>query len=324
MLNPDFNDPNWLQQRQRLWEERKPSLLDCTSKKERVWLKTLFFDPEFDYGNVEKYGKYAENYFYAFGFSPVQHPQKWQKWFAEDLPKWLGEQYTLDPSRIMWELAFTLHNPGEHWDDDVYIELFRFCYGDKITTAPYQFLQFDLPRHPFLLGSGSRLITFYKNWLGKVVYWLEGGFADDQHFAVELFPMWLSTLQWINPLCFQHALKDATREEQRDLQQLFIFCRDQANYDLQYQSSLLEQYAKKDTLKNDTGKRLAFLGHFKQQFEAFDKPAELEALWQQSQQSDFISAWQGDRIEDADYRKPNKTVMRRWTRDKIAAIFDHK
>ncbi|MCP4325602.1 MAG: hypothetical protein GY787_27925 [Alteromonadales bacterium] len=324
MLNPDFNDPVWIKQRQALWDKREQGMLDCSTKKERKWLRELYFTSEFEYGNKDKYGSYADRYSTVFFYSPVQHPQKWQKWFGEDLPRWLGDEYTQQPNSLMRQLAFTLRTAEEEWDNETCVELFRFCYGDKITIEPYSFLQFTFSRHPLLLANGSGAINLYQRWLQSILRWLEGYTADDQHFAVELLPIWLSSLEWVNPLYFQYALKESSLHEQADLQRLFIYCRDQAQYDLKHESSLLGEYAKKDTLSNDTGKRLAFLAHFKQVFDEADKPAELQALWLKSQQADFISAYQDPRVKDKDYSKPNKTKYKHWTRDKLATVFNNK
>ncbi|NRB41744.1 MAG: hypothetical protein HRU20_25280 [Pseudomonadales bacterium] len=130
--------------------------------------------------------------------------------------------------------------------------------------------------------------------------------------------MWFSTLEWVNPLYFEHELKKATRDGQDPLQEIFVFCRDE--YSLQEQVNKHKKPAQSQTeaLTSDKGERARFLSGFKQRFESTDKPEKLNELWELSQQPGFIPAHLMKRaLMSKKSNLPTKMQINKWTKDRI-------
>lgn len=317
MMNPDLNDPDWLEGREVLWLDIADSLADTYSKKQISQMKPIFFEEHFDYGNTDKYGDAATHHVNAFFWNPVQTPESWARWFTVDLPEWLDYSVESKLNSWMYSMAFSKGSDNHRygWPTHTAAELFTFCYGEKVTLGPYRFLNHELERHPLL---GSTGVEFYTNWLSDMVGWLMGYNTSSVNVGSQLLPMWLSTLDFINPLYFQHELKESIRDSQEDLQQLFVFCRD----DYSLENELLNRTKNVDeALKNNTGLREQFLLDFKRLFIDTEKPEALEQLWHKSQKADFIPAHDMQPIlESAPYRSPKMHQIRKWTKARIQEL----
>ncbi|NRB41737.1 MAG: hypothetical protein HRU20_25245, partial [Pseudomonadales bacterium] len=173
MMTPDILDPNWLEEREILWSGNSQVMSENFTKKDLAFIKPMFFEAHFDYGNRKKYGRFSEDYLMAFIFCPVQTSESWQRWFSEDLPNWLGERVEIDLESILFKAAFRKYSyvSVNGWSLDTTVELFKFCYGDRITLGPYQFLNYKREKHPLLGLDG---VKFYTDWLISFVAWLKG------------------------------------------------------------------------------------------------------------------------------------------------------
>lgn len=228
----------------------------------------MFFEAEFDYGNVDKYGKFSTDYIKAFTFSPVQNKAAWMRRFSKDLPAWLGDDYQDELSSILKTVGFgqCYQVDSFGWPFELTVDWFHFCYGEEIESASYKFLNYDVGIHPLLR---SNLKGFHETNLSTIRNWLKGNDKLINCFHVKTVKFWLSTFKWLHPVFFSRELAVGAERAQCLLQDLFIEIRNAPNLSLD-------------------SEREQFLEYLVSYLESDKVPVECNALWEASQKTDFL------------------------------------
>ena len=262
-MNNDF-----LPDRDSVWERFKESAKDTYNPKELEWLQPMFFEAEFDYGNVDKYGRFATDYIKAFTYSPVQNSEVWTRRFSEDLPAWLGDTYQDE----LYEILINHGNVQCYqvarfgWPFQLTIEWFHFCFGEEIESVSYKFLNYDVGIHPLLRSSFT---TLHETYLLSIRDWLKGNDKLINCFHVQTTKFWLSTLKWLHPVFFSRELAVGAEQAQCLLQDLFIEIRNAPNLSLDSEREL-------------------FLKYLVSYLESDKVRVDCNALWEASQKADFL------------------------------------
>ena len=275
IMNNDF-----LPDRDGVWERFKESAKDTYNAQEIGWLQPMFFEAEFDYGNVDKYGRFAKDYIRAFTFSPVQNVEVWTRRFSKDLPAWLGDEYQYELSDILETVGagqcYQVASFG--WPFQLTVDWFHFCFGEEVESAEYKFLNYDVGIHPLFR---SRLITLHERYPLAIRDWLKGNDKLINCFYVQTAKFWLSTLKWLHPVFFSRELAVGAKQAQCFLQDLFIEMRNSPNLSLD-------------------SEREVFLKYLVSYLESDKVPVDCNALWEASQQADFLHSKDVDSLANPD------------------------
>lgn len=317
MMNPDITDPTWLAAREMQWEKYCSDVSDEISKQELEFIRPIFFEAQFDYGNVEKYGKYAEDFGKAFVLCPVQTVERWEKWFSEYLPEWLGEEFSSKLDNLL--VRFGFYGLHRNWTLETAVELFRFCFGSNIASKPFVFLQYELPKHPLLNGAGCW--NFYRRWVLDMVNWLTGNGADEPgEYSSYLLDAWISVLSFQHPILFRYELNMDTLGDQDNLQRLFVLCGENYSFEKQLASSNLDRFKIDKLLESDKGRRVEFVKEFRVAMDVSELPEEMRALWKRSHDKDFVLASHQELFVMEKKEKVRKHELVKWMDTRINAL----
>lgn len=287
MLNPDLNDPVWIAGREEQWNRFCDSVSDEYSMKELAYIKPMFFEKEFDFGNKAKYGMYAEDCHRAFILCPVQTEERWREWFAKKLPEWMGKDYQNNLRNLLFSYGyFTL---ADFWPTSLSVKLFEFCFGKMATLKPYTFLGFEVPSHPLI---GSRSITFCDRWLSNIYLWLTLSNEENENYCAELIDMWFSLLPFVHPIYFRYDINQDTSIPQKKLQDILYVC---SREDVEgYFHGLVfkkREIGNKGLNDNDQfEKRILFVREMRARLNGKMIPEALQQLWGNASKPNFVPA----------------------------------
>lgn len=288
-----------------VWDRFVIDASEAYSRQELEWLKPMFFEAEFEYGNDSKYGVFAKDYLKAFKFCPAQNVEVWDDWFSNKLPLWLEDDFEIKLPGILRELGqdqgFQVENYG--WPFELTIDLFYFCYGKKITTVSFDFLDFRLDVHPLLRPN---IVEFHRISISNIQSWLKGSNHTAGLFHAKLVCFWLSIFNWLPPAFFDLKLHVGSQKQQCLLQDLFITLRDKENLQL-------------DPERNE------FVDLFIDGITSNSVPRECRDLWFASQDPNFIHSRDVESLSRPDdYMKLNTSKISMWITKNIQEKYEEE
>lgn len=296
-------ESNPLIDRSDVWDRFVNNASETFSRQELEWLKPMFFETEFEYGNDSKYGVFAKDYLKAFKFCPAQNVEVWNDWFSNKLPLWLEDDYERKLPAILRELGqgqgFQVENYG--WPFELTVDLFYFCYGKKITTVSFDFLDSRLDVHPLLRPN---IVEFHRTSISNILRWFNGSNHTAGLFHARLVSFWLSIFNWLPPAFFDLKLYVGAQKQQCLLQDLFITLRDRENLKL-------------DAERNE------FVELFIDGVTSNRVPRECRDLWFASQDPDFIHSRDVESLSRPDgYMKLNASKISMWITTNIQKKYE--
>lgn len=287
MQSPDTTDPQWTAEREKLWRRYADDLSEELSRKEIAWIRPMFFEPEFDYGNA-KYGELKHNHRLAIRLCPIQTQERWRRYLIEDAPRWVGKEYKLaEEMRDMASFDDDLLSGFTGMDVTTQVELVQYLFGDRFIRGNFEF-EGVTASYPVTAN------YVHDSFIRHADSWLSGcNPAEDikWHHFVEY---WRSALPYVNGVYFKYkrSRSGGVSAAQGCLQRVLMSIRD---YDIeevkQYQSNRGED----SVIVQDKGLRQQTADALKDMLDHDQSlPTGLRDLWEMAQSAEFSPSPRGD------------------------------
>jgi hypothetical protein len=169
MMNPDLQDPNWMEIREQQWVAKEKVWKREVNRESLKALKSYFFGGDFEYGNSEKHGdEIATNIQLPFFYHPVQTPERWTQFINKLFEhRWYNSN---DRKPIYLPIFKFLSDPcvNFNWDLDTALEFHQFVYGDKFIEDSYEFMGYTSPYPLTRFDVAKSFLTETRLWINGV------------------------------------------------------------------------------------------------------------------------------------------------------------